>query len=79
MSDVSNFINIKKILNDSSIDARISLGPAVGHSFLNNKEEKDKASYQRRCPFLILNSCILVFVFVSFNLGIQKKINKTKS
>ena len=43
MSDVSNFIDIKKILNDSSIDARISLGPAVGHIFLNNKGEKDKA------------------------------------
>ena len=29
--------------SDSSIDARISLGPAVGHIFLNNEEEKDKA------------------------------------
>jgi predicted AlkP superfamily pyrophosphatase or phosphodiesterase len=39
MSEISNLINIKEILKTQSIKARLSLGPAVGHIFLDDKED----------------------------------------
>ena len=43
MSEISNFINIKSLLKHESIAAKISLGPAVGHIFLNNIDDIDRA------------------------------------
>ena len=39
ISDISNYINLKKVLNKNSIDARLSVGPAVAHIFLENLNE----------------------------------------
>mgnify|MGYP006096726213 FL=1 len=43
MSEISNLINIKKILQSESVEARLSLGPALGHIFLDDKEDIDLA------------------------------------
>ena len=45
MSDVSNFINLKKVLKDNSIKARVSTGPAVAHIFLDDLTQIDDAIY----------------------------------
>ena len=39
MSEISNLINIHEILKTESIKARLSLGPAVGHIFLDEEED----------------------------------------
>ena len=39
MSEISNLININEILKIESIKARLSLGPAVGHIFLDEEED----------------------------------------
>lgn len=39
MSNVSNFINLKEILKSKDISARLSVGPAVGHIFLDNPKD----------------------------------------
>ena len=39
MSEISNLINIKEILKTESIKARLSLGPAVGHIFLDEEQD----------------------------------------
>lgn len=41
MSDVSNFINVKEILKEHSIKAKVSTGPAVTHIFLEEGEDID--------------------------------------
>ena len=43
MSDVDNFINIKEILKNNSIDSTLSIGPAIGHVFLDDLSDKDSA------------------------------------
>jgi predicted AlkP superfamily pyrophosphatase or phosphodiesterase len=43
MSEISNLINIKEILKSESINARLSLGPAVGHIFLEEEEDMSQA------------------------------------
>ena len=45
MSDVSNFINLKKVLKDNLIKARVSTGPAVAHIFLDDLNQIDQAIY----------------------------------
>jgi predicted AlkP superfamily pyrophosphatase or phosphodiesterase len=53
ISDVSNYINLKEILNINSIDARLSVGPAVGHIFLDNHDElKRSESILKKVPEL---------------------------
>ena len=53
ISDVSNYINLKEILNINSIDARLSIGPAVGHIFLDNHDElKRSESILKKVPEL---------------------------
>ena len=39
MTDISNLINIKQLLKQSEIKAKTSLGPAVGHIFLEDKND----------------------------------------
>jgi len=39
MSEISNLININEILKTELIKARLSLGPAVGHIFLDEEED----------------------------------------
>ena len=43
MSEITSLINIKEILKSESINARLSLGPAVGHIFLEEEEEMPQA------------------------------------
>ena len=43
MSEVSNFINIKSVLKLESIAAKVSLGPAIGHIFLDSIDDIDRA------------------------------------
>ena len=43
MSDVSNYINLKEILRDSSIESNIAAGPAVAHIFLDRLEDSKLA------------------------------------
>jgi alkaline phosphatase D len=43
MSDVSNYINLKEILRDNSIESRIAAGPAVAHIFLEQLEDSKLA------------------------------------
>ena len=43
MSDVENYINIKEILKNNSIDSTLSIGPAVGHIFLDDLTDKELA------------------------------------
>ena len=43
MSEITNLINIKEILKSESINARLSLGPAIGHIFLEEEEEMPQA------------------------------------
>jgi len=43
MSDVDNYINIKEILKNNSIDSTLSIGPAIGHIFLDDLSDKDSA------------------------------------
>ena len=43
MSEITNLINIKEILKSDSINARLSLGPAIGHIFLEEEKEIPQA------------------------------------
>jgi len=43
MTDISNLINVKEILDAHSIEAILSLGPSIGHIFLKNLEETELA------------------------------------
>ena len=43
MTDISNLININELLKKGKVNAKISLGPAVGHIFLENKNDILKA------------------------------------
>jgi len=39
MTDISNLINVKELLKEGKIKSKISIGPAIGHIFLDNKED----------------------------------------
>ncbi len=39
MTDITNLINIRELLKKENIRARISIGPAVGHIFLEDKDD----------------------------------------
>ena len=43
MTDISNLINVNELLKKGKIKSRISIGPAIGHIFLDNKDELQKA------------------------------------
>ena len=43
MTDISNLINVNELLKKGEIKSKVSLGPAIGHIFLENKEDISKA------------------------------------
>ena len=43
MTDISNLININKILKEANIKAKTSIGPAVGHIFLEDQNDLSSA------------------------------------
>lgn len=43
MTDISNLININKILKEADIKAKTSIGPAVGHIFLEDQNDLSSA------------------------------------
>ncbi|MFL2701843.1 MAG: alkaline phosphatase family protein [Gammaproteobacteria bacterium] len=43
MTDISNLININELLKKGKIKSKVSLGPAVGHIFLDNQDDIPKA------------------------------------
>ena len=43
MTDISNLINVNELLKKEKIKSKVSLGPAIGHIFLENKKDISKA------------------------------------
>ena len=43
MTDISNLININELLKTSNIKAKSSIGPAIGHIFLEDQSDLQKA------------------------------------